>query len=95
MIKKTENCLYCGEKMESITAKKKYCSAKCKLYFNRERNKLLSINKIASNLANKTKLIETPIKKEKSVESPKNDKIPPLNLKGLDLAIWKAENNIS
>lgn len=38
MIKKTENCIYCGEKMESITAKKKYCSAKCKLYFNREKN---------------------------------------------------------
>jgi predicted nucleic acid-binding Zn ribbon protein len=36
MIKKTENCIYCGEKMESITAKKKYCSAKCRLYFNRE-----------------------------------------------------------
>ena len=39
MIIKLENCVYCGKKMESKTAKKKYCSAKCKIYHNRE-NKL-------------------------------------------------------
>jgi predicted nucleic acid-binding Zn ribbon protein len=43
MIKKIENCIYCGEKMESITAKKKYCSAKCRLYFNRERKKAIIV----------------------------------------------------
>ena len=37
MIQKIENCLYCGNKMESITAKKKFCSPKCKVYFNREK----------------------------------------------------------
>lgn len=36
MIKKTENCLYCGEKMESITAKKKFCSDLHRVYWNRE-----------------------------------------------------------
>lgn len=39
MIKKRENCLYCGEKMESITAKKKFCSALHKLYWHRENKK--------------------------------------------------------
>lgn len=37
MIKKTENCLYCGEKMESKTAKKKFCSDLHRVYWNRER----------------------------------------------------------
>jgi len=36
MIKKTENCLYCGEKMESITAKKKFCCPLHRVYWNRE-----------------------------------------------------------
>lgn len=36
MIKKRETCLYCEEKMESITAKKKFCSDKCKVYWHRE-----------------------------------------------------------
>lgn len=37
MIKKTENCLYCGEKMESKTAKKKFCSDLHRVYWNREK----------------------------------------------------------
>ena len=37
MIKKKENCLYCGEKMESLTAKKSFCSPKCRVYFSREK----------------------------------------------------------
>ena len=36
MIQKRETCLYCGEKMESITAKKKFCSDLHRLYWNRE-----------------------------------------------------------
>ena len=36
MIQKKENCQYCGIKMESITAKKKFCSDKCRVYFNRQ-----------------------------------------------------------
>jgi hypothetical protein len=36
MIKKSEYCLYCGEKMESKTAKKKFCSDLHRVYWNRE-----------------------------------------------------------
>jgi hypothetical protein len=36
MIKKSEKCLYCGIEMESKTAKKKFCSTKCRVYWNRE-----------------------------------------------------------
>lgn len=87
MIKKTENCLYCGEKMESITAKKKYCSNKCRLYYNRERN-VLEVPKQVDNI--KPEQVVT--KKKEVLESPKNRPNPPINLKGLDLAIWKSEN---
>lgn len=37
MIKKTDNCLYCGEKMDSKTAKKKFCSNTHRVYWNREK----------------------------------------------------------
>lgn len=37
MIKKRDNCLYCGDKMESKTAKKKFCSSKCRIYYKREK----------------------------------------------------------
>lgn len=92
MIKKSETCIYCGEKMESITAKKKYCSSKCKLYYNREKNKV----KIGAQLKN-TPLCGAgnPILavKLKTVEiSVKNQKTPPKGLKGIDLTIWKSEN---
>lgn len=36
MIKKIENCVYCNEKMESKTAKKKFCSDLHRLYYHRE-----------------------------------------------------------
>ena len=48
MIKKSEFCGYCEEKMDSITAKKKYCSNKCRLYAKRERDALPE-NRILAN----------------------------------------------
>lgn len=36
MIKKIENCTYCGEKMDSVRASKKFCSHKCRVYWHRE-----------------------------------------------------------
>lgn len=36
MIKKLDKCLYCGEKMESKTAKKKFCCDTHRVYWNRE-----------------------------------------------------------
>jgi len=92
MIKKTENCIYCGEKMESITAKKKYCSDKCKLYFNREKNVIkrgppfknmppYDRNSPKSEVGSKLEQILV-----------ENHKTPPMGLKGIDLIIWKSEN---
>ena len=44
MIQKTENCVYCGAKMESKTAKKKFCCTLHRVYWNREKqlNKILA-----------------------------------------------------
>ena len=93
MIKKSETCIYCGEKMESITAKKRYCSSKCKLYYNREKNKrgapfknmppygTTGTSNLADMLANDT-------------VTAKNTITPPKGLKGIDLMIWKSENGI-
>jgi hypothetical protein len=39
MIQKSEKCLYFGEKMESKTAKKKFCSTLHRVYWNRENKK--------------------------------------------------------
>lgn len=57
MIKKKENCEYCGEKMESKTAKKRFCCTKCRVYFSRELNpekriiiEFKKLDKIAPNL---------------------------------------------
>jgi predicted nucleic acid-binding Zn ribbon protein len=86
MIKKKENCEYCGEKMESITAKKRFCSEKCRVYSSRMKDVLKNEPQkqiIGSNfdfkLENGTSTVKTNIE-------------PPLGLKGIDLVIWKAEN---
>ena len=92
MIKKSETCIYCGEKMESITAKKRYCSSKCKLYYNREKNKVKRgapfknmppYDKNSPKSVVSSKLEQIPVE---------NHKTPPKGLKGIDLVIWKSEN---
>jgi predicted nucleic acid-binding Zn ribbon protein len=92
MIKKSETCIYCGEKMESITAKKRYCSSKCKLYYNREKNKVKRgapfknmppYDKSSPKSVVNSKLEQIPVE---------NHKTPPKGLKGIDLVIWKSEN---
>ena len=88
MIKKTENCLYCGEKMESITAKKKYCSNKCRLYYNRERN-VLEVPKQVDNI--KPEQVVT--KKVEVLESPKNDKLEMPKGLSLEERIYWMEKN--
>ena len=90
MIKKKENCLYCGEKMESLTAKKSFCSVKCRVYFNRaNKTSEMAPNFGVSNpkSGNVTEL------QKKSVELTLNQQPqPPDGLRGIDLVIWKAEN---
>jgi hypothetical protein len=67
MIKKSDTCLYCGEKMESQTAKKKFCSTKCRVYYNRElkvQSVSVIVNKPLENVekkANKKAHVKTPI----------------------------------
>lgn len=36
MKKKVETCLYCGEKISPKTTRMKFCSSKCRVYWNRE-----------------------------------------------------------
>ena len=43
MIQKRETCLYCGQKMESKTAKKKFCTPLHRVYYNRELNRGASV----------------------------------------------------
>ncbi len=88
MIRKTENCLYCGEKMESITAKKKYCSNKCRLYYNRERN-ALDMPKLEDNI----KLEQVVVKNVEALELPKNDKLEMPKGLSLEERIYWMEKN--
>jgi tRNA(Ile2) C34 agmatinyltransferase TiaS len=73
MINKTPYCIYCGEKMESVTAKKKYCSDKCRVYFNREypNGKTISPAELDLKLADKIKTIQVPVKEQESKNEPK------------------------
>jgi hypothetical protein len=108
MIKKKENCEYCGEKMESKTAKKRFCSEKCKVYTSR----LKKILRDADVKANEKHYDLPPLPQKKPIQKVFNDKPvnptvfwrkpvikpindkpePPVGLKGIDLTIWKSEN---
>ena len=73
MINRTPYCIYCGERMESKTAKKKYCSDKCRVYFNREypNGKTISPVELASKLADKQKVVQISAIEEESKNEPK------------------------
>lgn len=45
MIKKRETCKYCGEKMESKTAKKQFCSEQHRIYYFREMKDKVEVGK--------------------------------------------------
>ena len=85
MKNRTPFCIYCGERMESQTSKKKFCSDKCRVYFHRKHpnGNTISPVELASKLADNAKVVEIPVE---------NHKMPPEGLKGIDLIIWKAEN---
>ena len=57
MIQKIENCKYCNQKMESKTAKKRFCSDKCRIYFNRESKSVPVIAQTAKNSIQTKKMI--------------------------------------
>lgn len=68
MIKKTEYCLYCGEKMESKTAKKKFCCPLHRVYWNRMKKAQDKIGGILKESTQKEKPEEKP-KEEAKAES--------------------------
>jgi hypothetical protein len=85
MKNRTPFCIYCNERMESQTSKKKFCSDKCRVYFHRKypNGNVISATELASKLEDLTKM---------EVIANETSKIPPEGLKGIDLTIWKAEN---
>jgi protein-arginine kinase activator protein McsA len=90
MIKKKENCEYCGEKMESVTAKKRFCSEKCRVYASRLKKVLKKednrINEIRGALyGNVENLALKPENGKLNIDIPKG-------LTGVDLLIWKSQN---
>lgn len=94
MIKKKENCEYCGEKMDSKTAKKRFCSEKCRVYASRLKKVLKEeddrINEIRGALYGNVENMAFKPENGKSIV--KKDLRAPEGLKGIDLIIWKAEN---
>lgn len=85
MINRTPFCIYCNERMESETSKKKFCSDKCRVYWHRKypKGNVISATELTSKLVVSSKLEQIPIE---------NQKTPPDGLKGIDLTIWKSEN---
>lgn len=90
MIQKTEYCQYCDKKMESITAKKKFCSTVCRVYFNREKK----IEKILNNSKNeRSKLLSDQLTFGVSITKTENKEIKrihPLSKEG-NLVLGKIE----
>lgn len=76
---KKEKCKYCGSDLESKTTRKEFCSSKCRVYWNRDR------------AAPQQKELLMPVPKVVSAKPSKKETPAPANLKGIDLAIWKAE----
>lgn len=78
-------CIYCKERMQRGTAKKKFCSDKCRVYWHRKypNGNTISPVELASKLEGNVKTMMIPSE---------NKKTPPEGLKGIDLVIWKAEN---
>lgn len=86
MIKKTENCLYCGEKMESITAKKKFCCDLHRVYWNREKSVVeLAKGKVTEVSAERTEISFTKEQHQKAKEVVRNE---------IEQMIWEEEQKI-
>ena len=96
MIKKSETCIYCGEKMESITAKKRYCSSKCKLYYNREKNKrgapFKNMPHYGTGTSNLADMLASGIIIAENHKTPPNGLKMPLGLSVSKQIEWKIEN---
>ena len=71
MNNRTPNCIYCNEKMESQTSKKKFCSDKCRVYWHRKypKGNVISPIELASKLANLSETVEKVQKEIKVLKS--------------------------
>jgi len=71
MNNRTPNCIYCNEKMESQTSKKRFCSDKCRVYWHRKHPKgnVISPLELASKLANFSETVEKVQKEIKVLKS--------------------------
>ena len=64
-----ENCEYCNQKMEVKNAKRRFCSDKCRVYFNRKNKPVAKSTETAQISPIIPKPIETTQKKQEAVES--------------------------
>ena len=78
--------------MESITAKKKYCSAKCRLYFNRERKKAIIVAEPVIKSIKTEKAVVSAKTHQPVLETPKNAKEMPRGLSIMEQIQWKIDN---
>lgn len=99
MIKKRDTCLYCGEKMDSKTAKKKFCSEVHRVYYNRENGTKNPIK--IQDLTKPTGVVKSEINHKSNVvidTRPKNlDQLKlmcPEELSGFDRSEWIRENRL-
>lgn len=92
MIQKIDNCKYCNQKMESKTAKKRFCSEKCRVYFNREIKNVNTITKAPKISIITEKLVNNIKTTNVVVKSPINAKEMPKGLSIADQIQWKIDN---
>jgi hypothetical protein len=69
---KASRCIYCNEKMQKETSKKRFCSDKCRVYWHRKypKGNTISPLELASKFEVRSKMEQEPIKENKV---PKNE----------------------
>lgn len=71
MKQKINNCLYCEKKLEeNITTRKRFCSSKCRVYYNRQKTDGLKIKKAGDNKPANKKEIKQPLTDNRIVRHP-------------------------
>jgi tRNA(Ile2) C34 agmatinyltransferase TiaS len=73
MNNRTPNCIYCNQKMESQSSKKKFCSDKCRVYWHRKypKGNTISPIELASKLEDINKKVSVPPNKQAVENEPK------------------------
>jgi tRNA(Ile2) C34 agmatinyltransferase TiaS len=73
MKNRTPFCIYCNERMESQTSKKKFCSDKCRVYFHRKypNGNVISPVELASKLEDINKNVSIALNRQSAENEPK------------------------